>query len=68
VGRVDAKQKQDIQLMGPGIASEHCAFYMKNNYVCVSPIKEAKFVFTYDYNPYKYILYNFFAWLLMINQ
>ncbi|CAF0703162.1 unnamed protein product [Brachionus calyciflorus] len=41
VGRPDAINKQDIQLMGPGIAYEHCAFYFKNNYVCIAPIKEA---------------------------
>ncbi len=41
VGRADAKQKQDIQLMGPGISAEHCAFYMKNNHVCIAPIKDA---------------------------
>ncbi len=45
VGRVDAKNKQDIQLMGPGIANEHCAFYMKNGFVCVAPIKDAKYIF-----------------------
>jgi len=42
VGRADAKNKQDIQLFGPGIAQEHCAFYMKNNHVCLTPIKSAK--------------------------
>lgn len=42
VGRPDAPNKQDIQLLGPGIAAEHCAFYMKNNHVCLAPIKEAK--------------------------
>ncbi len=42
VGRCNAKNKQDIELMGMGIAEEHCAFYMKNNHVCVAPIKEAK--------------------------
>ncbi len=42
VGRPDAKNKQDIQLVGPGIAHEHCAFYMKNNHVCLTPIKSAK--------------------------
>jgi kinesin family protein 13 len=41
VGRPDASNKQDIQLQGPGIATEHCAFYMKNNYVCVAPCKDA---------------------------
>lgn len=42
VGRADAKNKQDIQLMGPGIAAEHCAFYLKNEHICVTPIKQAK--------------------------
>lgn len=42
VGRADAENKQDIQLMGPCIAKEHCAFYFKNNNVCIAPIKEAK--------------------------
>ncbi|RMZ95929.1 kinesin KIF13A [Brachionus plicatilis] len=42
VGRADAENKQDIQLMGPGIAEQHCAFYFKNNHVCIGPIKEAK--------------------------
>jgi uncharacterized membrane protein len=46
VGRADAKNKQDIQLMGPGIAYEHCAFYMKNGFVCVAPIKDAKYFFS----------------------
>ena len=42
VARADAKNKQDIQLMGPGIAAEHCAFYLKNEHICVTPIKQAK--------------------------
>lgn len=41
MGRRDAANKQDIQLEGPGIAAEHCAFYMKNNHVCVAPCKDA---------------------------
>lgn len=42
VGRPECKNKQDIQLVGPGILLEHCAFYMKNNHVCLTPIKSAK--------------------------
>ena len=43
VGRSDAPTRQHIQLMGSGIHSEHCAFYIKpGERACVAPIREAK--------------------------
>jgi kinesin family member 13 len=42
VGRADAPTKQDIELVGQDIAAEHCAFYLKNNTICVTPIKESR--------------------------
>ena len=43
VGRCNAKNKQDIELIGMGIAEEHCAFYMKNNHVWVTNLESKRY-------------------------
>ena len=42
VGRPNAEIKQDIQLIGPGIALEHCVFTIRNNSVYITPVNSSK--------------------------
>lgn len=42
VGRPNAEIKQDIQLIGPGVALEHCVFHIRNNCVYITPLNSSK--------------------------